>query len=178
MGLRLLRSSIAMIPQEPVLIEGSVRENLDPFGRHSDEALLQAISKVGLGNSSTLGHGATVEGAEQDKEASGASPGESSGGSAGRKSSPREGGSLLDQEVGSGGENLSHGERQLLAVARVLLRKCKVYVMDEPTSNIDPSTDEKLQRVIRSSFDGATLVTIAHRLHTVADFDQVRPPVR
>ena len=78
MGLRLLRSSIAMIPQEPVLIEGSVRENLDAFGRHSDEALLQAISKVGLGNSSTLGHGATVEGAEQDKEASGASPGESS----------------------------------------------------------------------------------------------------
>lgn len=86
---------------------------------------------------------------------------------------------MLEQEVGTGGENLSVGERQLLAIARVLLRAsssehgCKVCVMDEPTAHIDPATDAILQRVMREEFKGATLITIAHRLHTVADFDTI-----
>ena len=86
---------------------------------------------------------------------------------------------MLDQEVGTGGESLSVGERQLLAIGRVLLRAsssergCKVCVMDEPTAHIDPATDAILQRVMREEFKGATLITIAHRLHTVADFDTI-----
>ena len=169
-GLRLLRSSIAMIPQEPVLIEGSVRENLDPFGKFVDKELLAVLDRVGL----TLGGGGGRDGrggarGSGDDESSTKALDERTSSAASSSSS-----SILDQQVGDGGESLSHGERQLLAVARVLLRKCKVYVMDEPTSNIDPATDEKLQRVIREAFDGATLVTIAHRLHTIADFDKVR----
>lgn len=172
-GLRLLRSSIAMIPQEPVLIEGSVRENLDPFGKFVDKELLAVLDRVGL----TLGGGGGRDGrgggggarGSGDDESSTKSLDESTSSTTSSSSS-----SILDQQVGDGGESLSHGERQLLAVARVLLRKCRVYVMDEPTSNIDPATDEKLQRVIREAFDGATLVTIAHRLHTIADFDKVR----
>jgi ABC-type multidrug transport system fused ATPase/permease subunit len=83
---------------------------------------------------------------------------------------------MLGQQVGTGGGSLSVGERQLLAIARVLLRAssgkgCKVCVMDEPTAHIDAATDAVLQRVMRKKFTGATLVTIAHRLHTVADFD-------
>ena len=167
-GLRLLRSSIAMIPQEPVLIEGSVRENLDPFGKFVDKELLAVLDRVGL----TLGGGDGRGGARGsgDYESSTTKSLDERTSSTTSSSSS----SILDQQVGDGGESLSHGERQLLAVARVLLRKCKVYVMDEPTSNIDPATDEKLQRVIREAFDGATLVTIAHRLHTIADFDKVR----
>lgn len=169
-GLRLLRSSIAMIPQEPVLIEGSVRENLDPFGKFVDKELLAVLDRVGL----TLGGGGDRDGrggarGSGDDESSTKALDERTSSTTSSSSS-----SILDQQVGDGGESLSHGERQLLAVARVLLRKCKVYVMDEPTSNIDPATDEKLQRVIREAFDGATLVTIAHRLHTIADFDKVR----
>jgi ABC-type multidrug transport system fused ATPase/permease subunit len=131
-GLKTLRQSLAMIPQEAVLIEGTVRENLDPFGREATQALEGALGKVGL--------------------------------------SP----SILEHEVGTGGDSFSVGERQLLAIARVLLKRdCTVYVMDEPTAHIDPATDAHLQRIIRHEFEDATLLTIAHRLHTVADFDKV-----
>jgi len=81
--------------------------------------------------------------------------------------------SLVDQPVGQDGSNLSHGERALLAIARVLLRRSSVVVMDEPTANIDPETDAQLQKLIRTEFRDATLITIAHRLHTVADFDRI-----
>ena len=79
----------------------------------------------------------------------------------------------LQTQVGENGSKLSHGERALLAIARVLLRPSSIVVMDEPTANIDPDTDAKLQRIIRQEFASSTLITIAHRLHTVADFDLI-----
>ena len=80
---------------------------------------------------------------------------------------------LREQQVGAGGERLSVGERQLLAIARVLLRASRLVFMDEPTAHIDPETDEKLQAVIRGAFGASSLLVIAHRLHTIADFDRV-----
>ena len=54
-----------------------------------------------------------------------------------------------------------------------MLRKTKIIVMDEPTANIDPETDAKLQDMIRTEMGGSTVIVIAHRLHTIADFDKV-----
>ena len=79
----------------------------------------------------------------------------------------------LESRVTEGGGNLSVGERQLLCVARALLQDKKIVVLDEATANVDMKTDRVLQDVIRSKLSGRTVLTIAHRLETILDYDKV-----
>lgn len=70
-------------------------------------------------------------------------------------------------------EKLSHGQRQLFCLARAIIKPGQILIIDEATSSMDSETDELMQRVLRKEFEGRTIIAIAHKLHTVLDFDRV-----
>ncbi|ODO10352.1 hypothetical protein I350_00947 [Cryptococcus amylolentus CBS 6273] len=79
----------------------------------------------------------------------------------------------LDASVADGGSNFSGGEKQLLALIRALARGTKILLLDEATSSVDGETDALIQRIIQNHLKGVTLISIAHRLHTLAYYDRI-----
>mmetsp|Transcript_13074 Transcript_13074/g.20374 ORF Transcript_13074/g.20374 Transcript_13074/m.20374 type:complete len:145 (+) Transcript_13074:978-1412(+) len=78
-----------------------------------------------------------------------------------------------DSMVSENGSNFSVGQRQLLCLARAVLNKNKILLLDEPTANVDSRTDELLQEALQKQFKGSTIIAVAHRLDTIIDYDQI-----
>jgi ATP-binding cassette subfamily C (CFTR/MRP) protein 1 len=130
----LIRSRITAIPQDPFILTGTVRHNIDPFGSIPDLQIIEALEKL------------TVWPTILER-----------GG--------------LDANMQS--QPLSQGQQQLFTLARALLRRSSIIILDEATSNVDVTTDGLMQRIIREEFSACTIITVAHRMDSIRDADMV-----
>jgi ABC-type multidrug transport system fused ATPase/permease subunit len=130
-----LREIITVIPQDPTLIEGTLRENLDPSGKFTDDEMIFNMNLIGLAYLI-------------DEKG-------------------------LDLEIKEDGKNLSVGEKQLICMVRAILRKSKIIVMDEATSSVDYNTEKLIQNTILNNLKGSTILTIAHRIKTILEYDRI-----
>ncbi|KAF4984405.1 hypothetical protein FDECE_17091 [Fusarium decemcellulare] len=147
-GLHDLRSRLAIIPQDPTLFRGTVRSNLDPFHEHTDLELWSALRQADLVP-------ANISSPEEARHAHDPSR------------------IHLDTTVEEDGLNFSLGQRQLMALARALVRGAQIIVCDEATSSVDMETDDKIQATMATGFRGKTLLCIAHRLRTIIGYDRI-----
>ncbi|CAG8591488.1 11391_t:CDS:10 [Funneliformis caledonium] len=147
LGLEDLRSRLTIISQDPILFEGTVRSNLDIRCEYDDQDLWEALRRV---------HLVHFEESLANDQVFVVGPITS-----------------LEDPVNEGGNNFSRGQRQLLCLARALLRQSKIIIMDEATASIDPETENKIQETIKNEFTNATVLCISHRFKTIIDSDRI-----
>ena len=142
--LKKLRRSLSIVPQEPFLLEGTLKTNLDPLNLYSENEIDEVLKNVKL-----------YEMLEHDNI---------------NKKTTLNG---INTEIKEYGNNISFGCRQLLCVARAILRKSKIIILDEATSSVDQKTEDIISTAVETMFKDSTVIIIAHRIHTVKKCDRI-----
>jgi len=150
-GLKNLREALTIIPQDPTLFTGTIRSNLDPFSAYNDESIFEALRRVNLISGDQILGNSTDDASDENANKF----------------------LNLENEITEGGGNLSQGQRQLMCLARSLLKAPKIMLLDEATASIDYESDSRIQQTIRQEFSQSTILTIAHRLRSIIDYDKI-----
>ncbi|KAK0619996.1 ABC transporter [Immersiella caudata] len=137
------RKNVTCVTQDPFLFNGSVRQNADPLGESADSQIIAVLEKVEVWSAIRRDGASEVLSPEKALEVT------------------------VDDKF------LSHGQRQLFCLARALLRKSNVLILDEPTSSVDASTESQIQSIIESDFAKCTVIMVTHKLSGVLKFDKV-----
>jgi ABC-type multidrug transport system fused ATPase/permease subunit len=149
---------VTIIPQDPTLFTGSLKFNIDPEENATDEEILELLDRAGLTHLTT----------RETNRSKGKSSPKKNGDTQEKSTSD-----LLSFNIIEGGENLSSGEKSLICICRAVLRKNKIVILDEATANIDLITEQKIQKLISEEFKDCTVLTIAHRLQTIIESDNI-----
>ncbi|EAR90721.2 ABC transporter C family protein (macronuclear) [Tetrahymena thermophila SB210] len=135
-SLQELRGIISVVSQESYIFEGTLKQNLDPYEKYSEQQILQVYQQCGFSVFSSFKKG-------------------------------------LQTEIKQLGENLSEGEKQLVSIARILLRKNKIIIVDEPTSHIDEKMEQHITKILNENFKDCLMITIAHKIKTILESDKI-----
>ncbi|PWN51467.1 putative ABC transporter [Violaceomyces palustris] len=160
LGLERLRRSISLIPQDATLFSGTLRYNLDPTGESDDATLWDALRRVCL-ISEAHGQVPTETDTSTLTEPTEKVPVAESGATPDLH---------LEMSIHEDGSNLSVGQRCLVSMARALVKRSRIVILDEATASIDFETDQKIQKVLREDLRECTTLTVAHRLNTVVGY--------
>ncbi|EAR99951.2 ABC transporter family protein (macronuclear) [Tetrahymena thermophila SB210] len=135
-SLKELRDTISVVSQEPYIFEGSLKQNLDPYGTYSIEEINRVYESCGFSNCYSFQKG-------------------------------------LDTQITLLGDNLSEGEKQLISIGRIILKKSKIIIVDEPTSHIDLHMEDHITKILNEYFKECMMITIAHKIKTIMDCDKI-----
>lgn len=189
-GLHHLRSILAIIPQDPFLLEGTLKFNIDPFNKYSEDEIINVLNSVKIFDSirdediidqkikeikdrtpmpkKKLNKEQLKKRSDKIEKDLSEDPELKRLKESGPKITDK-----LEYGIEANGGNLSLGQRQLICIARALIMNPKILLMDEATANIDQKTDSIIQTVIKEKLKETTVITIAHRLITIVQYDNI-----
>ena len=147
-GLRKLRESMCIVPQDPTLIEGTLRDNVDPLGKYTDDEIIQVLEELdffGVMKSNKRNNSSSAVTNVRN----------------------------LHFKIKEFGNNMSLGEKQLVCFARAILKRAKIIFLDEATASLDQRTEDIIQKAIEKYFKECTVLTIAHRVQTIKKCDKI-----